>query len=519
MLYPPKSRLIRRSTLIVAILLLLPTLVACAVDREQDGLTGTEMPELSRPATDAGTAMDETEPRIEDDLPDGLDYQGDEVVILSRNREGWTSGDIAVEKITGDALNDAVFERNTAVEERLHITIKSIADDEYDPTLIVKKVASTVKAGTHEYDILSCACYATLGETLNGTFADLRQSPYADWEKPWWSQGFNEVVEYQGAQYAVTGSMLLSFYRFVFVTVFNKDMFDDHRVSYLYEDVKAGTWTLDRQIELVPLFHIDAVNQGVQDEEGDIFGLVTNDCISVDPYWSACDVDILAKNALGEYELLFDASKLHAVADKVLKLYYDTGHAVYDYKAVGMDNEQNDIREMFAANGAAMATVRLLELESAVIRNMKSSYGVVPMPKFDEMQEDYATFLHDQFTVLSVPTSIEEERFDEIMVVLEAMGSASHYTIRPAYYEAMLRTKIAQDPESAEMLDDIISNIYIDAGIIYANALTSFQAAFRSIMSSGVNTVISDYRPIVAQTEQRKLPAILKQLDSLQSKP
>ncbi len=267
-------------------------------------------------------------------------------------------------------------------------------------------------------------------------------------------------------------------------------------------------------MELLPVFHVDAGTVGMQDETEDVFGLVTNDLISVDPYWSSCDVPILQKNADGEYEYILDVNRLHGVTDQVLKLIYGSGGATYDYKHAGSDDEQTSIREMFAREGAAMATLRILELESGVIRNMQSEYGVIPMPKFEESQTVYRTLPHDWFTVISIPTTIQEERFQTIGAVLEAMASHSYENLRPAYYESTLRTKIVKDPESAEMPDMIINNIRIDAGIIYTQVL-NIHHGFRASCGNGVNSIISDYKKIQMQVELRKLPSMLEKLDEI----
>ena len=476
-------KLTRILSVVMALLMLAACFTACG--------TPTDDPAQTTPKNTASDVT-EIETELTDWLPDDLNYEGDKIIILSRYREGWTSGEIAVKELISEPVNDAVYERNKAVEERLGVEIVSIEEHDDDPRVVVNKVANAVQAGTHEYDVMAAACYAAVSQALNGTFADLRGTEYLDFDKPWWSEGFNEVIEYGGAQYAVTGDVVLSLYRFAFVTIFNKNIFTDANQTFLYEYVENGTWTLDKQIELVPLFHKDNGNS-LQDKEGDVYGLVSNDYISVDPYWSSCMVDIIKKNGDGEYEMVFKTDKLHSVCEKALMLFYGCGDATYNFKHEGMDDEQAYIRDMFADSYAAMATVRIMELEAGSIRNMEDEFGVVPMPKFDEIQKEYRTLLHDQFTVLCVPNTVTGERLDEISAVMEAMASMSYKTVRPAYYETTLRTKIAQDPQSAEMFDLIVDNVYIDAGIIYTNALSSFHDKFRVIMGTGKNTVASDY--------------------------
>ncbi len=530
---------------LLAALLLLGALASCASTTENGPADGTSTEkettdqapsESAAPEKESNTAdtsadtkapgvdVETSDEREDNQLPADLDFGGEEFIIYSRYREGWTSGEIAAEKITSDLINDKVFERNKAVEEELHIKIKSLEEHNDDPYVALNKVSTLVTSGTHEFDLFACACYATLTKVLTGDYADLRATDYLNLDQPWWSQGFNEALEYQDSQYVATGSALLSMYRFAFITVFNKNMFEDHDVPYLYDDVRNHKWTLDRQIELAPLFHMDGGIQGEQDEKGDVYGLVTNSYISVDPYWSACKVDILGRNPdTGSYELIFDSNKLHNVTEKLMALFYeDTKNSVYVYEHYGLDDEQADIRNMFANDGAAMATLRILELENQAMRNMKSVYGVVPMPMYDENQDDYSTFLHDQVTVFSIPATIwrakDADRIHKVSAMMEQLAWESHYTVRPAYYDTTLRTKLAQDPDSAAMMDTIVSNIYIDAGILYTTAVGNFHDTLRQIMISKNNTVTSNYKSIVTRVERRLLPNMLDDLDDVKSK-
>ena len=168
-------KLTRTLAALLALLMLVSSFAACGETTDD-------------PANIQGTtAPTETEPETEltDWLPDDLRYDGTEITIISRYREGWTSGEIAVKEIISEPVNDAVFERNKATEERLGVEIVSIEENNNDPGVVVNKVATAVKAGTDEYDIMAAACYTAVNESLNGTFADLRKTEYLDFEKPW----------------------------------------------------------------------------------------------------------------------------------------------------------------------------------------------------------------------------------------------------------------------------------------------------------------------------------------------
>lgn len=483
----------------LALLLLCGALTACA-EVEQ----GEEPQTNAKPVASEQEETGETE--LRDRLPDDLNYGGDEIVFISRYREGWSSGELTVEGLNDETVNDAVYERNLAVEQRLGVRIKNIEINTSDYDEVANKVKLAVQGGSKEYDVMASPVNGTVPVMLAGTLADLRKVEYLDFEKPWWSQGFNETAEYGGAQFAATGSMVLSMYRFAFVTVFNQRLFTEANQTFLYDYVENDTWTLDQQISLVPLFHHDNGN-GNQDPEDDVYGFITGNLISVDPYWSSCEISILARDEDSGFVMDFDSSKLHDVMDKVLKLYYGTDDGTYVYKNYGYDDEQIDIRDAFAAGYGAMATLRILELENEVMRSMTDKYGVVPMPKYDKSQKDYRTFLHNQFTVLSVPSTVEEGRRSEIGAVLEALASESYRVVRPAYYETTLRTKLAQDSQSAEMMEIVANNVYMDEGVFYSRQLDDFYKYPRTVVQANQNDIASHYAGL-----KRKFNRFLKDL-------
>ncbi len=490
---------------ILAALMLASSLTACANanDPEQSGEGQTYW------------SANEDETALTDNLPDDLYYDDDEVTIISRYKEGWTSGEIAVEGLKGEPVNDAVFERNKAVEERLGIKIISIEDNTDSHSAVVAKVANSVKGGNKDYDIMAAPCYTTLPETLSGTFINLRSDAceYLELDQPWWTQGFHEAVEYQGAQYATLGSMVLSMYRFGFVTVFNKNIFQNIEQPLLYEYVQNGTWTLDKQAQLVPLFHKDDGN-GKQDPTGDVYGFVSDSYTNIDAYWSACQLNIVKKDGDGNLQLVLDMERLHGTVEKIIHLFYNTDNATYDVPATEDDAIWLTIRQIFADGYAAMASFRFLEMENSVMRNMEQEYGVVPMPKYDVNQDGYYTLLHDQFTVIAIPATVTGDRLTQMSAVLEAMGSASYKIVRPVYYEENLRTKIAQDPTASEMMDIITDNVYIDAGILYISSLGSYHHALRSVVKSRTNNSVSLFKSKNMACE-RMLDQLAKKLDKL----
>lgn len=469
--------------MLLAATALLTSLTACA-DTDEGGNAETTAASTFSDAT----TEEETAAPLKDNLPEELDFDGDTITIISREREGWTSGEIWVESQNGDIVNDAVYERNMAVEGRLGVKIENVQKTRIDAGEVIEEVKLAVQSKSGDYDIVAAASSSAAGASLSGIFADLRTSKYLDFDQPWWSQGYNEVMEYKGKQFVATGPICLSTYRFAFVTLFNKQLFENAVIEFPYDKVRKYEWTLDYQASLIPLLYKDD-GDGVQEIDDDIYGYTTGDYISLFPYCSTCDIPMFAKNAeSGEFEYVIDVDRVDKATDKLLNLYYGNGDAVFVHEFQLHDLDQDEIRKMFANCHAGMATMRLMEVERADMRDMKDDYGILPMPAYDENQKNYQTMLHDQFTVVCVPSTVVGDELDKMSAVLEAMAVEGARHITPAYYETALRYKHLSDPDSWEMLTIISDGIYMDAACIYGGGPMGI---FKQMVNAKSNTVSS----------------------------
>ena len=101
------------------------------------------------------------------------------------------------------------------------------------------------------------------------------------------------------------------------------------------------------------------------------------------------------------------------------------------------------------------------------LRDMSSDYGVLPVPKYDESQEDYASLVwmhHD--CVLGIPLSATTNpiTLDALTTVLEHMSYISYYDVYPIFYDTIILGKSARDEQSKEMLQRIFHTRAFDPG-------------------------------------------------------
>ena len=462
---------------------------------------------------DTTVAEESTDPVQLDRVPAELKFDGEDVTILSRSMFGWTADEIAVPEQNSDPVNDAMFNRNVTISDRLGVNIVSCPIDDPNQHKPIEEIKRAVKAGSDEYDLLAASAYAVTATVSEGTFYDLTNLTYLDLDQSYWMQGYNESMSFLGKQYTATGDIALSTYRFTFVTLFNKDEFDNSSVPYLYEAVSNEEWTLDYQASLAKNFYRDTNGSGKKDE-GDFFGLITCPGICTDPYWASCDLSVVEKDADGYYEYVVDIAQLSDVMDKILNLYYDCGGTNL-YLPETDNAEQDKIRNLFAKGECAMTTLRLVAVEQGDVRNMEQQYGIVPIPKYSTDQKGYRSQMHDQFTVFAIPSSAAQNRLEMLGATLEVMASESARTVKPAYYEIAVKRKYMSDPVAWEMLDLIFANVKVDPGLIYTNSLEKPLQTLRDISESKQNTVSSSYEKMRSKAK-KSLTKLNSKLEDLE---
>lgn len=496
--------------LLLAVLMVLPAVAACGKTEDTPADTTTQNAATTTEAASAETTapVETNKYEIGDELPENLDYKGEELHFYSRGRD-WCKDVVDVADLTGEVINDAVYNRNAVVEDRLNFKIVDHKDSGTDDYEIVNTLKTHVLAGSSDFDVACSATYAMLSGITQNLFQNMLDLEYMDLSRPYWSQGINNAVYVGDSQYLATGAISLAYYRFIFATFFNKNLFEQHDVPFLYETVESGKWTLDYQHEIATGFYSDMNGNNTADE-ADRFGFVINhDRIGVDTYWSSLELPILAKDEDNFFVFAANKERMSVAVEKVNSLVWDEV-ASWRVTNHGLDEEQNDLIKFFVEDRAAMVTLRLIEVEGEEIRNMESKYGIVPVPKLDESQEQYHSHIHDNSDGFCIPLTTVGDKLEMVGAVMEAMASEGYRTLMPAYYETALKTKYVSDEDSVKMLDLVIENLHVDSGFLYVDGTGNFHQNMRTAWISKNNSNISSALQAIDRV-------IAKQLDKLNS--
>lgn len=498
-------------SLILAALMLLPVMISCAETQDVEETTAPGV-STEAPYDVVDTAPADTELHSAT-LPDGLNFGGETVTFISRD-SSFVNDELSVEDQNGSMVNDAIYKRNEKVMKDLGVVIENIKlpGDAY---VVSTEFRNAANNGEAYFDVIANSTYSTIMYTGENVFLDLTECEYLDLDAIYWSQGYNESASIGDSQYLATGALSLSLYRLMFITFYNKNLLDTAQYENLYKVVDDGRWTLDYQIQLSKDLFKDADGSGTV-TEGDTVGFASSTLSYIDPYWSSCDMTILGKDADNLLVYSLDVEKMSNVVDKLIVLFHDS-NAWFDDSS-GDDGKQTAMSNLFATGNVGTVTLRLGSVETEQFITMQDEYGIIPMPKYDENQEKYYTFLHDQFTSFGITSVLarDPERVQMVGAVLEAMALESYKSVVPTYYEVALKGRYLEDSDSWRMLDMIYENVKVDAGVLYTKNIESVHQAPRDMIKNGRNTVASMMKKISVRVERVLLPKLLEDLLALE---
>jgi hypothetical protein len=475
----------------LALTLLASMLLACggAKDTESTTTAATTTAAVGEATTttvgEATTEATTTADPNADELPADLTFTGGTVRAVTRT-EAAAANEMKAETITGDIINDAVYQKNTLVSERLGITLSVNHLEGQGSSAAIQLIENAMLSGADEYEIVVSSSWKMCPATAKGLFLNLNGLQYLDLEKPYWSQEFNDAVSMGDAQYLCTGPWSLGYYRNLYVQIFNKQMFDEYKVEYPYATVKEGKWTVEKQQGIVSTFYNDLNSNGAVDVADQLgFAICANTGSSQpDSFWGSANLTTVKKTADNYFEFSIDTEKFVNAVDVLLGLMNADG-------VCGKFGKDAEIFQAFAEDRIAMTNLRLVSLEVAPIRGMSSEYGVLPVPKIEEAQEKYYAHAQDQLLVYGVPATVSEKNFDMVGAFLEAYASEGYKTVKPAYYELVLTAKSVSDQESVDVLDIVTRSAFVDASTLYVDSFPLTVTTLREVMAGGTNTIAS----------------------------
>lgn len=433
-----------------ALLLLAALLAGCGETAVQPAGKDTQpIPDETQPAQ-----AETEEPILADPLP-ATDFGGVDFTILTSDSTTQHTVTAYNEQV-GEILDDAMYTRTKAVEEKYNIKFNDdhVAANVDESDSLFKKA---VTAGDAAYDLAMLLERRAFAMTNTGYFLDFNELPNVDLTAPWWFTDVNNTINLSEHTYLSYGSVNLGLYDMMHVLLFNKPMLASLDLEDPYQLVLDGKWTIDKMAEMGRAARADADGDGAWGL-GDIYGYVGGSNTVVVDFLASSRVRTISVDDKKNVEVhLVSDPMIETIYTKIADIVWDPG---FWYTKSESSNNYYLTDTFFQTDQALFADHTFYSVGK--LRDMKSDFGIIPFPKFDEAQESYGTMAEAGTRTMTVPASVKNPALSG--AVLETLNFLSYRDVMPAYYETTLKQKYTRDSVSAQMLDIITASIFYDLG-------------------------------------------------------
>ena len=478
------KNLTRIASLLLALLMLATSAIACGGAKDPDTTTAATTAATNGDAADTTTAATEvtTEAPKYPALPE-KNMQGFEMRFLNYDDSylTWAVNQLDADGITGDLLSDAIYERNARVEETYNCVISE--------TLIARpdsELAALVQSGDVNAEIVMLYDETVVSHYTSGRLLTWDVLSYVDFEQPYWSWDATQTFNIGDKTFAATGDFSLSQSTRSFVLLFNKNMYNELGLTEdMYQLVRDGKWTTEKLVAIAEHAAHDLNGDGAMKIEDDRFGITGAIKLYFGSLVTGAGVKYIDLNEEGNpvFALAGNEYASTVLSDILAK---HNGNHVYVQVVDGIHNGSNESKTAFMNNQTLFQGTSMKAVPN--YRDMSSDIGILPFPKYSEEQENYCA-LTSGGAMAAIPTTLSEDSFENVGLILEALSRDSHEGVVDVYKETMLKSKYSRDENSADMLDIIFASAVYDMGLSVFPSDTYYR--YMEIFMKGKDTFAS----------------------------
>ena len=444
------------------------------------------------------TTHEETTAKAEYEFAD-IDLGGDSFTVLNATTTWGFYSSMDFESQTGESLDDKVYERNRFVEEKYGMKLE-IVEDDIDKNY--EKYRSSILAGDDEFDVAYIRCDRIASFIADGYLCNLLDYPTFRLDENWWDQTVTQksLIGDKKHLYFASNDFSLVGFDGTLCCYFNEDMLADLKLDKPYDLVREGKWTIDRLKEYTAAAaNLNGDESFAWNENGNaIYGLASyEDCVNGFITGSGENYVTVDKN--GQPKLLANAERFYNVIDKAFGIIGTDGEFLFK------NGSGNSHYEMIFKNGRSLFTVAEIKASSKY-RDMDMTFGIVPIPKYDEAQDKYYSHRTHVCLTMSMPkTNPEPERTG---IIMDTFAYLSKRDILPEYYNVKVAQKGLRNEDSIEMLGIISEGRGFDIGEGYGwteDLSSKVNTMLVSTRQNNVASLVDSYRAAIEADIQKTL--------------
>ena len=441
--------------LIMSMLILAAVAASCAQPGDSD-IVETTTATMQDPSTPADTSSTvnggetpaETAPAYE---YANVNYGGTDFRILNAEDRYNMIYHVTVSDITGDKLEDERYAVNADIQDKYGIVIKETSSPYAD---IQAYAQNEVLSGDSVHDVYYLAVKQIAALMAQGYMQNLLNIEEFDVEDAWWDQLLVEGGMLKDKYlYYLGGNYHLQAFEGTTCFYFNKRMMTDLGLEFPYQLVRDGKWTLDIVYEYSEVAaNLNGDDSFEKNLEGNaIYGYagISN---MMPGFIMGCDAYYVEKDANDNPVMAFTSERFTNACAKIAKF----------TSAAGLYVTDNDLALFQKGRSLFMGS----EVKAAAneMREMQDEFGLLPIPKYDDAQENYVSNMLWATHLLCIPTTCPDT--ERAAIVMDTLNYEALVRVNPIYYERVCY-KGLRDDDSIEMLEIIRDGRYLNWGLAY----------------------------------------------------
>ncbi len=460
---------------LLLIAMLVTTLVACNPDE----------PENSQ--VESKDSLSEVESKGNESIESSVDEPDDECWLPEKKWDveltwasQYTEGDktdvhyyeVWCEEDLGDTVSKTVLNRSRWLEDTYGIRINMLWNPEGGAVSYAEKAVSS----NLPLDVITSSAFG-IGPTLqNGFFYDLAEvnTQFNDgkgWltlDASYWDQNAIRDFSIANRVYMLTGDIVLFDDEATWAMFFNRDMVTDLGIEDPYKTVKDGKWTLDTLYGYCTEYTVPDGDELTWDKDANHrWGMVTQayDCLM---FMMGCGQSIITKDS-NDLPIIHVTEQRHIdITQKVCAMFDDKNHVGLADNYGRYDSGVYGVEVGIFANGHALFMPHSMTfLNNPSIKEATFELGIIPMPKADDLQDEYSSSSNVYSLQMVAIPIINKDNLEPTLYALEAMAWYGQRYVKPEYYEKVLKLQKFKSEDAEEMLDLVFNNRTYDMGIAY----------------------------------------------------
>ena len=377
------------------------------------------------------------------------DLGGGDFTILNCDDGLWqgTFHVIDYEDETGEAISDALFRRARHTEESFNCVLK-IEKPSTDLSAVYQELGRAVTAGDDLYDA-AYAGLASFGSAITSTYSvNLHDIETLRMEEPWWNHMFIENMTLNNCLFSSIDYVNMMGYGYSNVLFFNRDMFTQLNIPLPYDQVREGSWTYDAMYECLEIgVSLNGAasfnyNDTIQHEEGTMVML------------DGSGEFLVSRDDSGNPYVRTDLERMQNVCSKLASMFTQDGYCMMA-NGPAMNSFMNNHALFFQT---------ALGVSAETFRDLEFAYGILPLPKYDEAQEQYYTMISEYTLSLLIPKSAADPTISGN--VIDYMAYHGYYDIVPVMQDTFCY-KGTRDQDSIDMMNITLETMTVDVGYLY----------------------------------------------------